>query len=80
LGRHFLSFIEAEAIKDLKIFFAVSERISLNISDNRAIRVGAGSIFVTLDEIWSLVVIGLVVLPLIVALLGLMIAKKRNLL
>jgi hypothetical protein len=37
---------------------------------------------VILDEIWSLVVIGLVVLPLmfVVALLGLMIAKKHNLL
>jgi hypothetical protein len=37
---------------------------------------------VTLDEIWSLVVIGLVFLPImvVVALLGLTIAKKHNLL
>ena len=41
-----------------------------------------GSIFMTLDGILSLVVIGLVFLPLLfaVALLGLMIAKKHNLL
>jgi hypothetical protein len=41
-----------------------------------------GTTFMTPDGIWSLIVIGLVFLPLIfgVALLGLMIAKKYNLL